>query len=350
MPNRLATFATPVLLIVLQFVAATAIAQVPAKVKKGALPKTIGKIEILEPEFKGLLAARAAIEVLGGGFEWSEGPVWLPKKQSLLFSDIPNNRINRWRAGSGVDSFMQKSGYTGKAAFTGPEPGTNGLILDSQGRLVMCCHGDRAIKRVEKDGTLTVLVDNYQGKRLNSPNDLVYHSSGDLYFTDPPYGLPKRYADPARELDWCGVYRLRPTGELQLLTKVMTRPNGIGLSPDEKTLYVAQSDGREPIWRAFEVKANGELGKYRVFADASPWSGKLPGGCDGMAIDTDGRLWATGPGGVLVFTPAGKLIGRLNTGQRTANCTFGGPDGSTLFITADMFLCRVKTKVKGVGF
>ncbi len=324
--------------------------RLPAQSSKRALPATIGKIEVLDPEFEKLLAPAAAIEVLGGGYEWSEGPVWLPKKQCLLFSDIPNNRINRWRAGKGVDSFMQRSGYTGDAPFTGPEPGSNGLILDSQGRLVMCCHGDRAIKRVEKDGSTTVLVDKYQGKRLNSPNDLVYHSSGDLYFTDPPYGLPKRYADPARELDWCGVYRLRPNGKLQLLTKVMTRPNGIGLSPDEKTLYVAQSDGRAPIWRAFVVKENGELGKHRVFADASPWSGKLPGGCDGMAIDTDGRLWATGPGGVLVFTPAGKLIGRLNTGQRTANCTFGGPHGSTLFVTADMFLCRVRTKVKGLGF
>ncbi len=312
-------------------------------------PKSIGSIESFDPEFKKLVPATAKIEVLAAGFEWSEGPVWIAKDRSLLFSDIPNNRINRWREGEGISVFMEPSGYTGEEPFTGLEPGTNGLMLDSQERLVMCCHGDRAVKRIESDGSLTVLVSHYGDKRLNSPNDMIFHSSGDLYFTDPPYGLPKRYEDPARELDWCGVYRIRPDGDLQLLTKVMTRPNGIALSPDEKTLYVAQSDRSDPIWRAFDIKANGELGDHRILFDASDTIGKLPGGPDGMVVDQDGRLWATGPGGVLVISPAGKLLGRLNTGERTANCTFG-EDGKTLFITADMYLCRVRTNVVGLGF
>ena len=293
-----------------------------------------------------VVAGRGRIE---SGNPRREGPVWIPSTSTLLFSDIPNNRINSWNADKGLTIFMEPSGYTGKETFTGPEPGSNGLVLDPSGRLVMCCHGDRAIKRLEKDGTVTVLANTFNGKRLNSPNDLVYHSSGDLYFTDPPYGLPKRYEDPARELDWCGVYRLKADGTVELLTTVMTRPNGIGLSPDQKTLYVAQSDRKSPIYRAFKIKEDGSLGEHRILFDASNLIGKLPGGCDGMTLDTEGRLWATGPGGVLILTPEGKLLGRVLTGQRTANCTFGG-DGSTLYMTADMYLCRIKTTVTGVGY
>ena len=312
-------------------------------------PKTIGFIERLDPAFDSLVPAGTKIEVLASGFEWSEGPVWVPRGSFLLFSDIPRNQIVKWKEGEGISVFMQPSGYTGKPRFSGSEPGTNGLTLDREGRLVMCCHGDRAIKRVEKDGSITVLVDRYQGKRLNSPNDLVYHSNGDLYFTDPPYGLPKQFDDPARELDFCGVYRLRPDGQLTLLTREMTRPNGIAFSPDEKTLYVAQSDPKAAIWKAFPVKEDGTLGQSRVVYDATKWVGKRPGLPDGMAVDTEGNLWATAPGGVLVMRPDGKLLGRISTGERTANCTFG-EDGRTLFITADMYLCRVRTKALGLPF
>ena len=312
------------------------------------LPKTIGEIQRLDPAFDKLVPDGAKIEVLGSGFDGSEGPLWVPAGGYLLFSDIPNNRINRWKEGEGVTSFMERSGYTGEEEFTGPEPGTNGLMLDSQGRLVMCCHGDRCIRRLEKDGTRTRLVDKFNGKRLNSPNDLIYHSTGDLYFTDPPYGLPKRFEDPAREQAFCGVYRLSKEGKLTLATKEMDRPNGIALSPDEKTLYVAQSYPKAPIWKAFDVKEDGTLGEGRLFFDASDWIKKGPGLPDGMAVDVQGNVWGTAAGGVMVFSPEGKLLGRIVTGEKTANCTFGGPDGTTLFITADMFICRVQTSVKGL--
>jgi len=307
--------------------------------------KTIGEIERLDPDFDNLVPKNAKIEVLGQGYKWSEGPVWVKDGGYLLFSDIPRNTIFRLKDGK-VDTFLCPSGYTGEKPFTGREPGTNGLTLDAKGRLVMCCHGDRCVARIERDGRRTVLVDRYQGKRLNSPNDLVYHSGGDLYFTDPPYGLP---AEPVRELDFCGVYRLSPDGELTLLTKKMTRPNGIAFSADEKTLYVAQSDPKAAIWNAFPVKDDGTLDTPRLFFDATKWKATRPGSPDGLKVDIHGNLWATGPGGVLVFSRDGKLLGRLNTGQRTANCAFG-EDGSTLFITADMYLCKVRTTSKGLGF
>ena len=311
--------------------------------------KTIGSIERLDPAFNALLGADVEIEVLTRGHEWTEGPVWVKDGGHLLYCDIPRNQILKWKAGEGRSVYMKNSGYTGKDPFTGGEPGTNGLVIDAHGRLVACCHGDRAVKRFEKNGKATVLAARYQGKRLNSPNDLIYHSNGDLYFTDPPYGLAKRYDDPARELDWCGVYRLGKDGTLTLLTKEMTRPNGIAFSPDEKTLYVAQSDAKAAIYKAFDVKSDGTLGNGRVLFDATRWAGKRPGSPDGMTVDVRGNLWATGPGGVLVLSPQGKLLGRISTGERTANCTFGN-EGSTLYMTADMYLCRIQTLAKGLGF
>ncbi len=311
------------------------------------VPQTIGSIERLDPAFDRLVPQSATIEVLAGGFEWSEGPVWVPQKNSLLFSDIPRNQIVCWNSQEGIRVFLEPSGYTGKDKFTGGEPGTNGLTLDSQGRLVMCCHGDRSIRRLETDGTLTTLAARYDGKRFNSPNDLVYDSKGNLYFTDPPYGLPGGLEGPQAELAYCGVYSLSPTGQVTLLTREMTRPNGIGLSPDEKTLYVAQSDPAAALWRAFPLRADGTLGEGRLFHDATKWVSQRPGLPDGMVVDRDGNVWATGPGGVLVFSPAGKLLGVLHTGQATANCTFG-EDGRSLFVTADMYLCRVRTSTKGV--
>jgi gluconolactonase len=309
-------------------------------------PKTIGSIERLDPALDQLLAPDARIEVLGEGFEWSEGPVWVAKSRTLLFSDIPRNQIVAWTAELGTRVFRESSGYSGTTPFQGSEPGTNGLALDAQGRLVMCCHGNRAIERLEADGKVTTLAARYQGRRFNSPNDLVFRANGDLYFTDPPYGLPGGLEGPHAELDFCGVYRLTPDGTVTLLHRSMTRPNGIGFSPDEKTLYVAQSDPEAAFWMAFPVRDNGELGEGRVFYDATQWVSKRPGLPDGLAVDSQGNLWATGPGGVLIFSPEGKLLGRLDTGQATANCAFG-EDGKTLFITADMYLCRVRTKTRG---
>lgn len=311
--------------------------------------QTLGEIERLDAAFDALLPSDAKIDVLAKGFTWTEGPVWVPEAEGgyLLFSDIPRNSVFRWKAGEGVRLFLCPSGYTGNT-FYGKEPGCNGLLLDSQGQLVSCEHGDRRISVLTRDGGKRTLVDNYQGKRLNSPNDAVYKSNGDLYFTDPPYGLPQGYDDPRRELDFCGVYRLAKDGQLTLLTKELTRPNGIGFSPDEKTLYVAQSDPQAAIWKAFPLLADGTLGPSRIVFDATDWVPSRPGLPDGMAVDRQGHLWATGPGGVLILTPEGKLLGRLNTGQRTANCTFG-EDGKTLFITADSYLCRVRTRVIGAN-
>jgi len=312
--------------------------------------QSIGSIERLDPRFDKLVPPDAKLEKLAEGFEWSEGPVWVPKGACLLFSDIPNNAVMKWKPGEGLTRFLKPAGYTGSDP-RGGELGSNGLLLDAAGRLVLCQHGNRQVARLEPDGTFTTLCDRYQGKRFNSPNDAVYKSNGDLYFTDPPYGLPKMAADPGRELDFCGVYRLGADGEVTLLTKEMTRPNGIGFSPDEKTLYVAQSDPKRAVWMAFDVKPDGTLGTGRVFYDVTRHVGKpgYKGLPDGLKVDRQGNLFATGPGGVWVFTPDGTPLGRINPGQATANCGFG-QDGSMLYLTADMYLCRIKTSTKGLGF
>ena len=313
----------------------------------GAPPETLGEIERLDPAFDKLLPPDAKIEILAKGFTWTEGPVWVPEGAYLLFSDIPRNSVFKWKEGEGISLFLCPSGYSGNT-FYGKEPGSNGLLLDRQGQLVLCQHGDRRIAVLTRQGGQRTLVDSYRGKRLNSPNDAAYKSNGDLYFTDPPYGLPHGFADPRRELDCCGVYRLTPQGEVTLLTAEMTRPNGIAFSPDEQTLYVAQSDPAAAIWKAFPVQADGTLGKSRLLYDATQWVGKRPGLPDGLKVDQAGHLWATAPGGVLVLTPAGKLLGRLNTGERTSNCQFG-EDGKTLFITADAYLGRVRTLATGTN-
>ncbi|HID77136.1 MAG TPA: SMP-30/gluconolactonase/LRE family protein [Planctomycetaceae bacterium] len=313
----------------------------------GAYP-AIGKIERLDPRFDRLIARDAVLEKLAEGFEWAEGPVWVAKGQFLLFSDIPNNAVMKWKEGEGLSVFLKPSGYTGSAP-RGGEMGSNGLLLDPSGRLVLCQHGNRCVARLEKDGRFTVLADRYRGRRLNSPNDAVFKSNGDLYFTDPPYGLVGKDRERLGELGFCGVYRLSADGRLTLLTDQMTRPNGIAFSPDEKTLYVAQSDPKRAVWMAFDVTDEGLIENPRVFFDATARVGKMPGLPDGMAVDQAGNLFATGPGGVNVFSPDGTLLGRINPGVATANCCFGN-DGSVLYITADMYLCRIKTKTKGLGF
>ncbi|MFP6872525.1 MAG: SMP-30/gluconolactonase/LRE family protein [Verrucomicrobiales bacterium] len=311
---------------------------------------TLGKVIRLDPGIDDLIDKTARIEMIGDGFVWAEGPLWVPSKNGgyLLFSDIPRNSIMKWQEGIGVSLFMKPSGYTGVENY-GNEPGCNGLLLDQKGRLVACEHGDRRISLLTRGGGKRTLVDNFSGKRLNSPNDACMKSNGDIYFTDPPYGLPNRYEDKRRELDFCGVYRLAKDGSLSLLTKEMTRPNGIAFSPDEKTLYVAQSDPKAAIWKKFPVNPDGSIGRGKLFADATGNVGKLPGLPDGLKVDAGGNLWATGPGGVSIFTPGGKLLGRISTGEKTANCGWGG-DGSVLYLTADMYICRIQTKVKGAGW
>ncbi len=312
-------------------------------------PTTLGDILRHDPRLDKLIPPEAKIEVLAYGFDWTEGPVWVNRDGGyLLFSDIPCNTIFKWKEGEGVSTFLRPAGYTGSEPWGG-EPGTNGLLLDWQGRLVMCEHGNRRVTRLdrEKDAIKTVLVGQYDGKKLNSPNDACYKSNGDLYFTDPPYGLPKHFDDPHREQDCCGVYRLSTAGELTLLTKEMTRPNGIALSHDEKTLYVAQSDPEAAIWKSFPVNSDGSLGKSKVFYDATERVGQVKGLPDGLKVDYQGNVFATGPGGVLIFAADGKLLGEINTYEATANCTFGGPKGDELYITADMYVLRVKTSTFG---
>jgi gluconolactonase len=314
-------------------------------------PMTIGSIDRKDPKIDSLIPKDARIEVLAGGFKWTEGPVWDKKNNALLFTDIPNNRVVKWSAKDGVSDFLKPSGYTGKEEFKGYEPGANGLAFDKEGNLILCQHGDRRVSRLGKDGkSFETLVDKYMGKRLNSPNDLVFAKNGDLYFTDPPYGLPGQMKDPNKELDFQGVYRLSSKGELTLLTKEMTRPNGIGLSPDEKTLYVANSDPEKAIWMAFPIKDDGTLGAGKVIHDATDEvKAKKPGLPDGLKVDQQGNIFATGPDGVFVFTPELAYIGKIVIGDKNANCGWGD-DGTVLYICANDKLVRVKTTTKGLGW
>jgi gluconolactonase len=310
----------------------------------------VGKIERMDPAADKLLAPHAELELLATGFTWSEGPVWMPEMNAVLFSDIPRNTIWKWSEKDGLVEFMNPAGYTGKEP-RGGEPGSNGLTRDSEGRLVMCEHGDRRVSRVEKDGKKTTLADRFEGKRLNSPNDLAFKSNGDLYFTDPPYGLVEREKDPKRELDFFGVYRRAKDGKLTLLTKDVTRPNGIAFSPDEKKLYVASSDPDKAVWMVFDVQADGTIANGKVFYDATDAvkAGKkgLP---DGMKVDKDGNIFATGPGGIYILSPDAKLLAIIDCGgEPTANLNWG-EDGSVLYVTSNMNLCRIRTLTKGKGW
>ena len=307
--------------------------------------RTIGTIERLDPAIDSLIPANAIIEVLAEGFDWSEGPVWIEAGQYLLFSDVPRNRIYRWQEGAGHELWLEPSGYTGDVE-RGGEPGSNGLVLDPDGRLVLCQHGDRRVARLDAPLTdpeprFTTLADRYQGRRFSSPNDAVFDSRGALYFTDPPYGLPEGPNDPTKELAFNGVYRLGTDGTVTLVTDELSRPNGIALSPDEKTLYVANSDPDRAIWMAYDLLPSGGIENGRVFFDATRWVGAQLGLPDGLKVDAAGNLFATGPGGVLVFSPDGRHMGTIRTTQATANAAFD-QDRTTLYMTADSLLLRLR--------
>lgn len=306
-----------------------------------------GRIDRYDPAFDQLIAPNAKIEKLAEGFNWSEGPVWLDG--GVIFSDVPENVAYRWKPGmTKAEVFLKPSGMlTPVPGFR--EPGSNGLGRDAQGRLLLCQHGERRVARYE-GGKFTSLADRFEGKRFNSPNDLALRKNGEIYFTDPPYGFEGGNNSPLKEQPHNGVYRIATDGKVTLLSKTLTFPNGIGFSPDEKVLYVAVSDPKATRLVAYDVKADGTLAGERTFYDAQPlYKAGDKGLCDGLKVDRAGNVWATGPGGVLVLSPAGKLLGRINTGENTGNCCWGD-DGSTLYITADMFLVRVKTKTKGAGW
>ena len=271
--------------------------------------------------------------------------MWVPAMQAVLYSDIPNNAIYRWSEAEGGSIWLQPSGYTGEVP-RGGESGSNGLLLDGEGRLVLAMHGDRRIARMDAplnapEPNFETLVGDFEGRRFNSPNDVALRSNGDLYFTDPPYGLEEGVDDPAKELDTQGVYRLSGDGTVELLVDDLSRPNGIAFSPSQEVLYVANSDGGQPVIMAYDVESDGSLGSGRIFFES--WG-------DGMAVDQQGNVYVSGPDeGVLIIAADGTHLGSLKTTQRTSNCTFGD-DGSTLYITSDMHLLRVRLAVKGVGF
>jgi gluconolactonase len=312
-----------------------------------ARPKPQPRIARHDPRFDRLVPSSATLERVADGFAWVEGPLWNRKEGALLFSDVKQNAVFRWKEGAGVSVYLKPSGYTGSAPFAGIEPGANGLAYDPQGRLVLAQHGDRRIARLEADGARTNLVDRYEGKRINSPNDVVFKSNGDLYFTDPPFGLPSTFDDPGKELLFQGVYRLSKSGRLTLLTRELKGPNGIAFSPDEKTLYL--TDVSNDVWLAYEVRPDGTLGARRVFASAAPFRMNGPGGADGLKTDREGNLFASGPGGIYVFAPDGTHLGSILTGVATSNCAWGG-DGSVLYITADTTIYRIRLSTRGPGF
>lgn len=303
-----------------------------------------GQVKRVSPELDRIVPKGAQIEKLAGGFGFTEGPIWLAEG-ALLFSDIPNNSIHRWTPGGKITVFRKPSGYDKHDAPAGAFIGSNGLTLDKQGRLIICEHGNGRVTRLEKDGKLTVLADKFEGKRLNSPNDAVYQSDGSLYFTDPPYGFPKEDADPKKELKFNGIYRLAG-GKLQVLYKDLTRPNGLGFSPDEKTLYVANSDAARKVWTRFDVRPDGSIANGRVFFDVTKETANgLP---DGLKLDREGNVYATGPGGIWIFSPQGKHLGTIQPPETPANCGWGGSDGKTLYITAQTGVYRVKLNIAGI--
>lgn len=306
--------------------------------------------ERLDPRFDALVPQDATVEVLGDGLNWAEGPVWVPADSAILVSDVIGNVIYRWKEGEGLQKYIEPSGftsYTGAAEYKGAEPGSNGLIVDGEGRLVLAQHGDRRIARREADGSFTTIADRFEGKRLNSPNDLVYGPNGDLYFTDPPYGLENTFDSADAELDFQGVYRVTPSGEVHLVTRDLNAPNGIGFSPDGKTLYISNTDESFVGWKAYPVNPDGSVGEGRTFAMAVSDG---PGSQDGLEIDEQGNIWATGTRGVHVFSPDGTLLGRILINDRVGNVAWGD-DGSVLYIAANHRLLRVKTSAKGmVGF
>lgn len=316
----------------------------PAPEKKAAdnaAPSGAGKLDKRDPAFDLLVPASAQIEKAATGFLFTEGPLWRPDG-SLLFSDVPGNVIYQMAPGGGVSKWLEKAGSD--EAPGGGYIGSNGLSLDREGRVVICMHGRGKIVAQDASGKQTVLADKYQGKRLNSPNDIAWRKNGDLYFTDPPYGFAKQDEDPAKELKFNGIYRLSK-GKLELLHKDMSRPNGLAFTPDEKFLYVANSDPAKKIWNKFPVQADGTLGAPTLLLDVT--AEKDDGLPDGLKVDKAGNLFATGPGGVWVFDAGGKLLGRIQPDEVPANVGWG-EDGKTLFMTARTSIYKIRLNTEGV--
>ncbi len=323
----------------------------------GILDSSPVKFDRLDPAIDQIIPKGAMLERVADGFKWVEGPIWTAG--SLYFAEIPSNTIRKWNPASGVGIFLQPSGYKGAEPYDGPESGSNGMTLDVRGRLTVAGHAQRDVYRFESldpKGPITILADSYQGKKLNSPNDLVYRSDGSLYFTDPPYGLrTQKDTDPEKQLKVNGVYRLphaldqKPgaapaRAELQLLVSDLTRPNGIAFSPDEKYLYVNNSEPKK-IWMRYRVQPDGSLTEAKLFYDAT--SDQRPGAPDGMKVDEQGNIYSTGPGGLWIISPEGKPLGTILIPEKAANCTWAGPDRKTLYITASSSIYRIHLNIAG---
>ena len=303
--------------------------------------KYIGSVERLSPEINNLIEKNARIEILANGFEWSEGPVWSSQLNSILFSDVPENVIYSWNEDKGLEIFTRPIGYSGEVPNL-KKAGTNGLTIDADGNLIICMHGDRKITKLEQLNTnkRATVVNSFDGNLLNSPNDLVYDSKGNLYFTDPPYGLLEGDDDKLKEIPFNGVYKLSPNGDIEVLIKNLTRPNGISISNDEKTLYVANSDNSNAIIMEYELSEFG-VKNPQIFFDGNELARKDIGLFDGLKVHPTGNVFATGPGGVLVIKENGDHIGTIRTEVKTANCAFD-ENFQYLYMTSDMYLTRIK--------
>lgn len=325
----------------------TAVAGQPAAVT----PAPTGRIVSLQPALNNYVAADARVEVIASGFTWAEGPAWVGGKDGyLLFTDVPENTLYRWRQGEGLSEFLKPSGYSGADDGTLREAGANGLFLEPAGTLLLADSGNRSLMRLDPaTRAKTELVARFDGKRFNSPNDAVRRAGGAIYFTDPPYGLTGIETSPLIEQSRNGVYRLDPDGSVHLIDGELKFPNGVALSPDGNTLYVSNSDPQRPIWKAYTLDAQGQVTAQRVLADASEQvRAGLPGLPDGMDMAADGTLFASGPGGIWILRADGTALGRIETGQAIANCAFG-EDGHTLFLTSKDKLARVRVKATGLA-
>jgi gluconolactonase len=315
--------------------------------KSGALPyPTTGNISLFDDALLEVIDTSAKIEILGSGFVWSEGPLWLKEQNALIFSDVPVNKIYKWESITGITLYLEPSGYTGPKD-KGRE-GANGLALNNSGSLLICQHGDRLLAAMEAPlaqpaAKFNILAGRYNDKKLNSPNDLCVAANGDIFFTDPPYGLPGQDEDPEKEINFNGVYRLTSKADLLLVDAALTRPNGIALSRDEKFLYVANSDEKHAAWYEYSLDAYHNVVSKRLFADKTSDVASMKGLPDGLKIHSSGLIFATGPGGVLVFHPDGRHLGTVMTGEATANCAFDDKE-DYLYMTAHSHLMRVRLK------
>jgi len=294
------------------------------------------RVDRLDPEIDTIVSANPKLWKVAEGFQFTEGPVWVRDGGYLLFSDPNANTIYQYSDALGLRVFRDHSGYDAPDIGEYRQPGSNGLTLDARGRLTIDEHGRHRVSRLERDGSLTVLASSYQGKRLNSPNDLVYRSDGSLYFTDPPFGLPKFGADPRKELPFAGVFRWQPDGRLSLLTSELTGPNGIAFSPDERTLYVGNWDARAKVVKRYTVRRDGSIDGGSVFVDLTQ---RIPGdeALDGIKVDVRGNLYLSAPGGVWIFNAAGKHLGTITAPKPVHNFAWGGADGKTLYLCATRF-------------